>query len=104
MSLADWGSLRPADVQLLADGFQPVYVLELAPSMESLGQRGLLLWVRCTCQYSQRPWFILETTDEGRACVAAWIDQHSQETPPCDARLTELSAFQTPRLSVLVAE
>lgn len=102
MSLANRGSLRPEDVQLLADGFQPIYVLKLAPSVETLCQRGLLLSVRCGCQRSQRSWFILETTEEGRASVAAWIDQHSEEAPPCDAPLAELSRYQRSPLSVLV--
>ena len=79
MHLADIGFLDYEHVQLLADSLQPVFVLELSPVDKALIQRGLLTSCSAFCQHSKRVCFVLSTTGSGRAYVAAWIDQHSND-------------------------
>jgi hypothetical protein len=77
MYLADVCLLKSEEIQLLADSLQPVFALELTPVAEALIQRELLDARPTICPQSNRPYFVLTTTGMGRACVAAWIDQHS---------------------------
>ena len=77
MHLADVCLLKSEEIQLLADGLQPVFAQELTPVAEALIQRELLDARPSICPPSNRPCFVLTTTGMGRACVAAWIDYHS---------------------------
>jgi hypothetical protein len=77
MHLADIGSSSSPEIQLLADCFQLVFVLELTPIAENLVQRGLLRSFWCTRQHGKGTCFVLTATDSGRARVEAWLDQHS---------------------------
>lgn len=68
------------EVQLLADCYEPVYVLEKPKASKRLMQRGLLCMFATTWQYSNRSCFVLTATESGRSYVAAWIAEH--ETLP----------------------
>jgi hypothetical protein len=76
MDLADIGLLDCRYVQLLADSIQPVYVQKLTPIAEALIQRGLLHSRGVYVSDTECQWLVLETTDNGTAYVARWIEQH----------------------------
>jgi hypothetical protein len=80
MHLADVGFLRPEEVQLIADGCQPLFVLELTPLIKKLVERGMLCWIHGMCPHSQQSCFVLATTQMGRALIAAWILHHSDDS------------------------
>lgn len=80
MHLADVGFLCPEEAQLIADGCQPLFVLELTPLIKKLVERGMLCWIHGTCPHSQQSCFVLATTQIGRALVAAWILHHSDDS------------------------
>ena len=80
MHLADVCFLRPEEVQVIADGCQPLFVLELTPVIKKLVEHGMLCWVLGMCPHSQRSCFVLATTQIGRALIAAWILHHSDDS------------------------
>ena len=77
MHLADRDFLRPEEVQLIADGCQPLFVSELTPLIKKLVERGMLSCIRGTCPGSEQSCFVLATTPMGRSLIAAWILHHS---------------------------
>jgi hypothetical protein len=80
MRLAGVDVLTWGEVQLLADCYEPVYVVERPRAVKRLTKRGLLCMFATTWQYSNRTCYVLTVTESGRLYVETWIAQH--ETPP----------------------
>ena len=80
MHLADVDFLCPEEVQLIADGCQPLFVLELTPVIKKLVEHGMLCWIRGICPHSQQSCFVLATTQVGRALIAKWITHHNGDS------------------------
>ena len=79
MYLADIDFLCPEEVQLIADGCQPIFVSELTPLIRKLVERGMLSCVRGMCPGNKQACFVLAATQMGRALIAAWILHHSDD-------------------------
>ena len=79
MRQASTDLLGTEEVQLLADGCQPLFVSKLSPFIKRLVERGLMYWVNGMCPHSQQPCFVLKTTQVGRALIAAWIVHHRDD-------------------------
>jgi len=69
MYLADVAFLSLEEVQLIADGCQPLFVLELTPLIKKLIERGMLCLIHDRCPHSQQSCFVLATTQMGRALI-----------------------------------
>jgi hypothetical protein len=81
MRLAAVDVLTSEEVQLLADCYEPVYVLEKPRVAKRLMRRGFLCMFITTGQYSNRMCFVLTATESGRSYVATWIAWH-EALPP----------------------
>ena len=79
MLLANVDVLTSQEVQLLADCYQAVFVLEISPIAEGLIQRGLLRLFRAVFQTGSRQCFLLAATESGRLYVDGWIERHSND-------------------------
>jgi hypothetical protein len=80
MRLATIDVLTSEEVQLLADCYEPVYLLEKPRAAKRLMQRGFLCVYTTTWQYTNRQCLVLTVTESGRTYVATWIARH--EAPP----------------------
>ena len=72
MVLVDIDVLTSEEVQLLADCFRPVFVLEISTIAEALILRGLLRPFRAVCQQSNIQCFLLAATESGRLYMDGW--------------------------------
>ena len=77
MHVADIDFLCPEEVQLIADGCQPLFVSELTPLIKKLVERGMLSCIHGMCPGSKQSCFVLAATQMGRALIAVWILRHS---------------------------
>src|SRR3974390_3841749 len=98
MSLAT-SLLTPEEVQFLGDCIEPIIVLEVPATAETLIQRGLL--VSAEVSRDQLSCHGLAVTERGRSYVTAWVGR--QERPPrqtgTEGRLLEFTAVgRAPRL------
>lgn len=75
MSLAT-SLLTLEQVQLLADCFEPVLVLELPAAAETLIGRGLL--VMSQISLDPLPCHILAVTERGRSYATAWVGRQER--------------------------
>jgi hypothetical protein len=76
MVLAAIDPLALREVQLLADCFGPVFVIEIPIVAHALILRGLLRSFPAV--QSNRTCFLLAITETGRSYVETWIEQHGK--------------------------
>ena len=76
MVLAAIDPLVFQEVQLLADCFGPVFVIEIPSVAQALILRGLLRSFPAV--HSNRTCFLLAITETGRSYVETWIEQHGK--------------------------
>ena len=76
MVLAAIDSLVFEEVQLLADCFGPLFVIEIPIVAETLILRGLLQ--AFPAMHRTRTCFLLAITGTGRSYVETWIEQHGK--------------------------
>jgi hypothetical protein len=76
MALAATDPLVFEEVQLLADCFGPLFVIEIPIIAETLIVRGLLQVFPAV--HRSRSCFLMAITETGRSCVETWIEQHEK--------------------------
>jgi len=76
MVLAAIDSLVFEEVQLLADCFGPLFVIEIPIVAEALILQGLLQ--AFPAAHRTRSCFLLAITETGRTYVQTWIEQHGK--------------------------
>jgi hypothetical protein len=76
MALAAIDPLVSREIQLLADCFGPVFVIEIPIVAHALIVRRLLRSFPAV--HSNRTCFLLAATETGRSCVETWIEQHEK--------------------------
>ena len=85
MGLATVDVLTSEEIQLLADCYEPVHLLEKPQAAKRLILLGYLCMYTTTWQYSSRTCLVLTVRESGRSYVETWIAQH-EALPP--TRLT----------------
>lgn len=93
MSLAT-SLLTPEEVQMLADCIEPIIVLEVPATAETLIQRGLL--VSAEVSRDQLSCHGLAVTERGRSYVTAWVgrQERSHRQTGTERRLIEFTAVR----------
>ena len=85
MRLATVDVLTSEEIQLLADCYEPVYLLEKPPACKRLILLGYLGIYTTTWRSSNRTCFVLTVRETGRSYVETWIAEYETMHP---ARLT----------------
>jgi hypothetical protein len=76
MVLAAIDPLVFEEVQLLADSFGPLFVIEMPMIAETLILRGLMLAFPAV--HRTRTCFLLAVTEMGRSYVETWVGKHGK--------------------------